>query len=208
MTSEIDPPATPPSGSGADQYLEGKMLIAMPTMGDDRFARTLIYMCAHSDEGAMGLIVNKVAPSIEFPELLEQLDIQNTGSVGEGAPAQAVPVLQGGPVEAGRGFVLHSHDYHQDNATLPISDHVSMTATVDVLKAIARGAGPNKAMLALGYAGWAPGQLEHEIQANGWLHCEADDELLFGDDLEGKYDQALAKLGVDISFLSGDAGHA
>ncbi|MCE8000419.1 MAG: YqgE/AlgH family protein [Rhodobiaceae bacterium] len=208
MTSEFDPPATPPSGSGADQYLEGKMLIAMPTMGDDRFARTLIYMCAHSDEGAMGLIVNKVAPSIEFPELLEQLDIQNTGSVGEGAPAPAVPVLQGGPVEAGRGFVLHSHDYHQDNATLPISDQVSMTATVDVLKAIARGAGPNKAMLALGYAGWAPGQLEHEIQANGWLHCEADDELLFGDDLEGKYDQALAKLGVDISFLSGDAGHA
>lgn len=208
MTSEIDPPATPPSGSGADQYLEGKMLIAMPTMGDDRFARTLIYMCAHSDEGAMGLIVNKVAPSIEFPELLEQLDIQNTGSVGEGGPAPTVPVLQGGPVEAGRGFVLHSHDYHQDNATLPISDHISMTATVDVLKAIARGAGPTKAMLALGYAGWAPGQLEHEIQANGWLHCDADDDLLFGDDLEGKYDQALAKLGVDISFLSGDAGHA
>lgn len=184
------------------------MLIAMPTMGDDRFARTLIYMCAHSDEGAMGLIVNKVAPSIEFPELLEQLDIQNTGSVGEGAPAPTVAVLQGGPVEAGRGFVLHSHDYHQDNATLPISDHISMTATVDVLKAIARGAGPTKAMLALGYAGWAPGQLEHEIQANGWLHCEADDELLFGEDLDAKYDQALAKLGVDISFLSGDAGHA
>jgi putative transcriptional regulator len=104
--------------------------------------------------------------------------------------------------------VLHSHDYHQDNATLPISDHISMTATVDVLKAIARGAGPSKAMLALGYAGWAPGQLEHEIQANGWLHCEADDDLLFGEDLDAKYDQALAKLGVDISFLSGDAGHA
>ncbi|WOF73105.1 YqgE/AlgH family protein [Parvibaculaceae bacterium PLY_AMNH_Bact1] len=208
MTPENDPPITPSNGSDADQYLEGKMLIAMPTMGDDRFARTLIYMCAHSDEGAMGLIVNKVAPSIEFPELLEQLDIQSTGSVGEGASAPAVPVLQGGPVEAGRGFVLHSHDYHQDNATLPISDHISMTATVDVLKAIARGAGPHKAMLALGYAGWAPGQLEHEIQANGWLHCEADDELLFGDDVDAKYDQALAKLGVDISFLSGDAGHA
>ena len=208
MTPEIDPPTTPPSGSDADQYLEGKMLIAMPTMGDDRFARTLIYICAHSDDGAMGLIVNKVAPSIEFPELLEQLDIQNNGSVGEGATAPTVPVLQGGPVEAGRGFVLHSHDYHQDNATLPIADHISMTATVDVLKAIARGAGPSKAMLALGYAGWAPGQLEHEIQANGWLHCEADDDLLFGEDLDAKYDQALAKLGVDISFLSGDAGHA
>ena len=184
------------------------MLIAMPTMGDDRFARTLIYMCAHSDEGAMGLIVNKVAPSIEFPDLLEQLDIQSTGSVGEGVSAPAVPVLQGGPVEAGRGFVLHSHDYHQEDATLPISDQVSMTATVDVLKAIARGTGPTKAMLALGYAGWAPGQLEHEIQANGWLHCDADDDLLFGIDLDEKYDQALAKLGVDISFLSGDAGHA
>jgi putative transcriptional regulator len=208
MTPETDPPTPPPSGSDADQYLEGKMLIAMPTMGDDRFARTLIYMCAHSDEGAMGLVVNKVAPSIEFPELLEQLDIQNTGSLGEGTRAPTVPVLQGGPVEAGRGFVLHSHDYHQDNATLPISDHISMTATVDVLKAIARGAGPSKAMLALGYAGWAAGQLEHEIQANGWLHCEADDDLLFGDDLDAKYDQALAKLGVDISFLSGDAGHA
>ncbi len=208
MTSDIDSPNPPPGGSGADQYLEGKMLIAMPTMGDDRFARTLIYMCAHSDEGAMGLIVNKVAPSIEFPDLLEQLHIESTGSIGEGGSAPTVPVLQGGPVEAGRGFVLHSHDYHQEDATLPISDQVSMTATVDVLKAIARGAGPSKAMLALGYAGWAPGQLEHEIQANGWLHCEADDDLLFGIDLDDKYDQALAKLGVDISFLSGDAGHA
>ncbi len=207
MTSDMNPPDTPPSGSDADQYLEGKMLIAMPTMGDDRFARTLIYICAHSDEGAMGLVVNKIAPSIDFPDLLQQLEIENTGT-GENAASPDVPVLQGGPVEAGRGFVLHTHDYHQDNATLPISDHVSMTATVDVLKAIARGRGPTKAMLALGYAGWAPGQLEHEIQANGWLHCDADDDLLFGADLEGKYDQALAKLGVDISFLSGDAGHA
>lgn len=185
------------------------MLIAMPTMGDDRFARTLIYMCAHSDEGAMGLVVNKIAPAIQFPELLEQLEIQsNLAPQGEEGVSPTVPVLQGGPVEAGRGFVLHSQDYHQDDATLPISENVSMTATVDVLKAIAHGTGPDKAMLALGYAGWAPGQLEHEIQANGWLHCDADDDLVFGINLDDKYDQALAKLGIDVSFLSGDAGHA
>jgi putative transcriptional regulator len=195
--------------SDIGQYLEGKMLIAMPTMGDDRFARTLIYLCAHSDEGAMGLVVNKIAPTIQFPELLEQLEIPNSPPLrGEGSAAAAVPVLQGGPVEAGRGFVLHSQDYHQDDATLSISEDVSMTASIDVLKAIARGAGPDKAMLALGYAGWGPGQLEHEIQANGWLHCDPDDDLIFGINLNDKYDQALAKLGVDVSYLSGDAGHA
>lgn len=195
--------------SDIGQYLEGKMLIAMPTMGDDRFARTLIYLCAHSDEGAMGLVVNKIAPTIQFPELLEQLEIPHSPPLqGEGSAAAAVPVLQGGPVEAGRGFVLHSQDYHQDDATLSISEDVSMTASIDVLKAIARGAGPDKAMLALGYAGWGPGQLEHEIQANGWLHCDPDDDLIFGINLNDKYDQALAKLGVDVSFLSGDAGHA
>jgi len=210
MTSNTDTFGDTPGGvSDADQYLEGKMLIAMPTMGDDRFARTLIYMCAHSDEGAMGLVVNKIAPSIRFPELLEQLEIPTPfAPQGEGGVPPLVPVLQGGPVEAGRGFVLHSQDYHQDNATLPISENVSMTATVDVLKAIAHGTGPDKAMLALGYAGWAPGQLEHEIQANGWLHCDADDDLVFGINLDRKYDQALAKLGIDVSFLSGDAGHA
>lgn len=195
--------------SGIGQYLEGKMLIAMPTMGDDRFARTLIYLCAHSDEGAMGLVVNKIAPSIQFPELLEQLEIPSSPPLqGKGSVPATVPVLQGGPVEAARGFVLHSQDYHQDNATLSISEDVSMTASIDVLKAIARGAGPDKAMLALGYAGWGPGQLEHEIQANGWLHCDPDDDLIFGINLNDKYNQALAKLGVDVSFLSGDAGHA
>jgi len=214
MTSNAEnsggtPGGPPGSVSDADQYLEGKMLIAMPTMGDDRFTRTLIYMCAHSDEGAMGLVVNKIAPTIQFPELLEQLEIPaSLTPQGERCVSPTVPVLQGGPVETGRGFVLHSQDYHQDNATLPISENVSMTATVDVLKAIAHGTGPDKAMLALGYAGWAPGQLEHEIQANGWLHCEADDDLLFGINLDDKYDQALAKLGIDVSFLSGDAGHA
>ncbi len=197
------------SGIPHDRYLEGKMLIAMPAMGDDRFVRTLIYMCAHSDEGAMGLVVNKLDASIAFPDLLEQLDIPKAApSLGEGGGAHKIQVLQGGPVETGRGFVLHSPDYHHDTSTLPISETIAMTASVEILRDIARGEGPARATLALGYAGWAPGQLEQEIQSNGWLHCEADNELVFGADIEGKYSQALAKLGVDVSFLSGEAGHA
>ncbi len=192
-----------------DRYLEGKMLIAMPTMGDDRFSRTLIYMCAHSDEGAMGLVVNKLEESINFPDLLAQLDIpKSSGSLGEGGTTPAMQILHGGPVETGRGFVLHSPDYRQDETTLPISKNIAMTASVEILRDIARGEGPDRAMLALGYAGWAPGQLEQEIQSNGWLHCEADNDLVFGSNIDGKYDQALAKLGIDVSFLSGEAGHA
>lgn len=197
------------NGIPHDRYLDGKMLIAMPTMGDDRFARTLIYICAHSDEGAMGLVVNRLDGSIEFPDLLEQLDIPKVGgSLGESGPAPTMKVLHGGPVETGRGFVLHSPDYHQDETTLPISEHIAMTASVEILRDIARGEGPHHAMLALGYAGWAPGQLEKEMQSNGWLHCEADNDLVFGADIESKYSRALAKLGIDVSFLSGEAGHA
>ncbi|PCJ69415.1 MAG: hypothetical protein COA62_12485 [Rhodobiaceae bacterium] len=200
---------TPFSDIPHDRYLEGKMLIAMPTMGDDRFSRTLIYMCAHSDEGAMGLVVNKLEASINFPDLLEQLEIPKaSGSMGEGGSPPIMHVLHGGPVETGRGFVLHSPDYHQEETTLPISQNIAMTASVEILRDIARGKGPDHAMLALGYAGWAPGQLEQEIQSNGWLHCEADNDLVFGPDIDGKYDQALAKLGIDVSFLSGEAGHA
>jgi putative transcriptional regulator len=192
-----------------EQYLEGKMLIAMPTMGDDRFARTLIYICAHSEEGAMGLVVNKIADTIRFPELLEQLEISKPSGIdGSLDEVPAVQVLQGGPVEPGRGFVLHSSDYHHEETSLPISKSVELTATVDILRDIAHGNGPDRAMLALGYAGWAPGQLEHEMQSNGWLHCDADNELIFGAALDEKYDRALAKLGVEISSLSGDAGHA
>lgn len=192
-----------------DQYLEGKMLIAMPTMGDERFTRTLIYVCAHSDEGAMGLIVNKVSDSIRFSDLLAQLDISQTSDDRPERPAyQELQILQGGPVEPGRGFVLHSPDYHHEETSLPISSSVELTATIDILRDIAGGHGPHRALLALGYAGWAPGQLEFEMQSNGWLHCDADDDLVFGGNIEEKYDQALAKLGIDISFLSGDAGHA
>ena len=190
-------------------YLDGQMLIAMPAMLDDRFARSLIYVCAHSTEGAMGIVVNQPAPNISFPDLLVQLDvipaadlIQLPSTVG------GVKVLKGGPVDTQRGFVLHSSDFFIENSTLPIDEGICLTATLDILKAIAHGSGPRSAILALGYAGWAPGQLENEIQHNGWLHCAADPELIFGSDTEGKYTLALRKLGIDLGMLSSEAGHA
>jgi putative transcriptional regulator len=190
-------------------YLDGQMLIAMPSMGDERFARSVIYVCAHSTEGAMGIVVNQPAANISFPDLLVQLDvipaadlIQLPSTVG------GVKVLKGGPVDTQRGFVLHSSDFFIENSTLPIDEGVCLTATLDILKAIAHGSGPRSAILALGYAGWAPGQLENEIQHNGWLHCAADPELLFGSDTEGKYTLALKKIGIDLGMLSSEAGHA
>jgi putative transcriptional regulator len=195
--------------TSARGYLDGQMLIAMPAMHDERFARTLIYVCAHSSEGAMGIIVNQPAGNIKFPDLLVQLEvIPATERIELPTKAEDVQVLKGGPVETGRGFVLHSADYFIENSTLPIDEGICLTATLDILKAIARGSGPASAVLALGYAGWAPGQLEHEIQENGWLHCAADSELIFGNDIDGKYDKALHKIGIDIGMLSSEAGHA
>jgi putative transcriptional regulator len=190
-----------------DGYLEGQLLIAMPIMTDKRFARSVIYMCAHSAEGAMGLIVNQRAEHISFSELLEQLGILPGNIDLERDPIE-IDVHVGGPVETGRGFVLHSSDYFVADSTLPIDDGVSLTATIDILKAIAGGKGPNRAILALGYAGWRAGQLESEIQANGWLHCPADPDLLFDRDLDQKYERALSKIGIDPSHLVSDAGHA
>ena len=184
-----------------DGYLTGHLLVAMPTMGDPRFARALIYLCAHSDAGALGLVVNRVAEAVTFPDLLEQLGIDVP------AAGRSFTVHVGGPVETSRGFVLHSADYRQES-TLVVSDEVALTASVDVLTAIAEGTGPRKSMLALGYAGWAPGQLEAEIQANGWLHAPADEELLFGTDNEAKWIRALRKIGLDPSTISSEAGHA
>lgn len=192
-----------------DGYLEGQMLIAMPQMGDPRFQRTLIYLCAHGEQGAMGLVVNKRALQITFPELLSQFSIKvlpESGLLNDELDTN--PILIGGPVEPERGFVLHSRDYSSDEATLPVADQVGLTSTLDILRAIAQGNGPSQALIALGYSGWAPGQLEVEIQANGWLHCPADDDLLFGPNLDAKYGQALATLGINISLLSGEAGHA
>lgn len=190
-------------------YLDGQLLIAMPVMGDPRFERSVIYLCAHSSEGAMGIIVNRPAGSIDFPELLVQLDIINkTDRTRLRENAETMKVLKGGPVETGRGFVLHSSDFFIKDATLRIDDGICLTATVDILKAIVRGDGPKYAVLALGYAGWAPGQLETEIQDNGWLHCDADPDLVFGGDVEEKYGRALRKIGIDPGMLSNEAGHA
>lgn len=197
-------------GEGAAEgFLDGQLLIAMPTMQDPRFQRSVIYICAHSADGAMGIVVNQRARSIRFPELLVQLEV-----IGEADAIRLPPrvgqvqVLKGGPVETGRGFVLHSNDYFLDNSTLPIDGAVNLTATVDILRAIAKGEGPAQAVLALGYAGWSPGQLESEIQQNGWLNCPADPSFIFDEELDAKYDRALRKLGVDPSMLSATAGRA
>lgn len=202
----MDKSAGKPSGRG---YLDGQMLIAMPSMRDERFARSVIYICAHSSEGAMGIVVNQPAGNIDFSDLLVQLDVIPAAD-GIELPRRAgeVKVLKGGPVETGRGFVLHSSDFFIENSTLPIDDGICLTATLDILKAIARGEGPSSAVLALGYAGWAPGQLEAEIQENGWLHCTADSELLFDPDVDSKYEKALKKIGIAVGMLSSEAGHA
>ena len=201
------------SGRKADtknrDFLDGQMLIAMPVMDDERFQRTVIYICAHSADGAMGIVVNRPAGSIDFPGLLVQLDvIDKKDRISLPEDAESLRVMRGGPVETGRGFVLHSSDFFLEDSTLAIDDGVSLTATLDILKAIASGTGPRQAILALGYAGWSPGQLEREIKHNGWLHCPADPELIFGEDIDGKYQRALAKLGIDLAALSNEAGHA
>jgi putative transcriptional regulator len=190
-------------------YLDGQFLIAMPGMQDNRFSRTVVYICAHSADGAMGIMVNQAAPQITFRDLLVQLNIIPEGpEIRLPDAADTMRVQRGGPVETGRGFVLHSADYFIENSTLPIDEHICLTATLEILKAIALGTGPRSAMLALGYAGWAPGQLESEIQANGWLSCPASPELIFDADLDNKYERALATIGIDPGRLSSEAGHA
>ena len=190
-------------------YLEGQVLVAMPGMTDQRFARSVIYLCAHSREGAMGLIINQRAKRVKFADLLVQLEvIDEQEAIRLPQRAGGMQVLKGGPVETQRGFVLHSSDYHVEDTTMPIDATVSLTATVDILRAIAKDAGPYQAVLALGYAGWAAGQLEKEIQQNGWLSCEADADLVFGADLESKYGRAMRKIGIDPAMLVNDAGHA
>jgi putative transcriptional regulator len=197
------------SKGSARGYLDGQMLIAMPALQDGPFSRSVIYICAHSNDGAMGIIVNHPAANINFPDLLVQLEVIPAADRIQLPPrAETVKVLKGGPVETQRGFVLHSSDFFIEDSTLPIDDGVCLTATLDILKAIARGKGPASAVLALGYAGWAAGQLESEIQGNGWLHCSADAELIFGADIESKYDKALRKIGINLGMLSSEAGHA
>jgi putative transcriptional regulator len=182
--------------------LNGRMLIAMPGMGDPRFERTVIYMCSHGEDGAMGLVVNRPAAGVSFADLLRQLDIET------GPQSQSSGLRFGGPVEVGRGFVLHSSDFHARDGTMRVDDHVSLTSTLDVLRAMAEGRGPRRTLVALGYAGWAPNQLEDELRRNGWLICDADEDLLFSTDDEAKWARALAKLGVSPLSLSATGGTA
>jgi putative transcriptional regulator len=182
--------------------LAGQLLVAMPQMLDERFARSVVYLCSHSEEaGAMGLVINKLLGSLTMGELFAQLDISPSG------PASSRPVHFGGPVEGGRGFVLHTTDYSEES-TFVVGGNIAVTASMDILRAIGNGRGPRQSLFALGYAGWAPGQLDAEIQANGWLSVAADDDIVFSSDEDSKWRRALGKLGVDLSMLSSDAGHA
>jgi putative transcriptional regulator len=187
-----------PRGEG---YLGGQVLIAMPSLQDPRFSRTVICLCAHSPDGAMGIVLNKPLEGLSFDELLKQLGLEPV------PPQRRIRLCQGGPVEGGRGFVLHTRDWSNDQS-LQVTDDVALTASVDILTAIAGGGGPRQGILALGYAGWGPGQLEDEIQANAWLSVTPDEALLFGGDGDGKWLAAMAKLKVDPALLSGAAGHA
>jgi putative transcriptional regulator len=182
-------------------YLAGHLLIAMPGMQDPRFDHTVVCLCAHSSDGAMGLIVNRPLAGMEFDELLRQLAIEPV------PPQRRIRMVSGGPVEGGRGFVLHSDDWSTEGS-LPVMPGLALTASLDILKAIAGGGGPKAGVLALGYAGWAPGQLEDEIQRNAWLSVPADEALVFSDDTSRTWDAALAKLRVDPALLSAAAGHA
>ena len=182
--------------------LTGQLLLAMPGMGDPRFAFTVILMCSHSSDGAMGLIVNKPAHDMKFNDLLKQMKIAPLKT------AREVPVQIGGPVEAGRGFVLHSGEYVADESTLRVGDEYGMTVTVDILEQMARGTGPDQAMLCMGYAGWGPFQLEDELQQNGWLTCDATPEIVFGMDHDEKWQAALQSMGVDPLMLSAAGGQA
>ena len=187
--------------------LEGHFLIAMPGMPDERFARSVIYVCAHSPKGAMGFIINK-AQEISFGALLTQLGIVgNEDEIHLPGKGREVSVCMGGPVEKGRGFVLHSDDYDSES-TVAVAENVALTPTLDILKAISAGIGPATAIMALGYAGWGAGQLEAEIAANGWLTCAADTSVMFDPELDGKYNRALGLLGIDPAFLNSEAGHA
>jgi len=171
--------------------------------------RSVVYVCAHSEDGAMGIILNHPAEGVNFVDLLLQLKvIDSTDQPHVADSAGAMRVLSGGPVDSGRGFVLHSPDYRAAEATMSIDADISMTATLDVLRSIAQGEGPREAVLALGYAGWSPGQLEKEILANSWMICPSDPLLVFDEDYESKYERALGAIGVDLRFLSDEAGHA
>ena len=184
-----------------DPYLTGQLLIAMPAMEDPRFTQSVILMCAHTDEGAMGIVLNRPLAKPSFEALLQQLDVEPT------PPARQIRLCQGGPVDHGRGFVLHTNDWTGDGS-LRVDEHLALTASLDVLQEIARGRGPREGLLALGYASWGPGQLDQEMHDNVWLSAPAVLELLFDAEYDTKWRRALGILRIDPMLLSGAAGHA
>jgi putative transcriptional regulator len=190
-----------PEAPAAPDWLTGQLLVAMPGMGDPRFLRAVIYVCSHGPSGAMGLIVNRLFGDADFPMLLEQLNIDSP------SPPPDIPVQFGGPVEMGRGFVLHSSEYAREGTTR-IDDAVSVTATIEIIQDIANGKGPERALMLLGYAGWGGGQLEDELKQNGWLTVGTDEDLLFDKDLETKWERAMAKIGISPAMLSNTQGNA
>ncbi|MGF0536989.1 YqgE/AlgH family protein [Agrobacterium sp. ES01] len=188
-------------------FLDGQFLIAMPGMADGNFSRSVVYICAHSPAGAMGFIINRAQP-VSFPDVLSHLEILPQDElIMLPDTARQFPVQCGGPVESGRGFVLHSDDY-LSGSSIPVTDDISLTATLDVVRAISGGHGPRRATMLLGYAGWGPGQLDDEVANNGWLNCPPTEDLIFDTALDTKYERALALMGVSPAMLSAEAGHA
>ncbi|HEX4297945.1 MAG TPA: YqgE/AlgH family protein [Devosia sp.] len=188
---------------------KGQFLVAMPGMGDERFRDTVIYVVGHGDEGAMGLVVNQSVDDMHFADILEELGLGEKDQIIRlPSTVRDREVLRGGPVQRGRGFVLHSPDYFREGNSYAVNDDICLTATLDILKSMAFRNAPADAVFALGYCGWAPGQLENEIALNGWLTVPFLRELLFGTPLSERYDMALSQLGITRASLSGAAGHA
>ncbi|WP_417492574.1 YqgE/AlgH family protein [Maricaulis sp.] len=185
-----------------DGFLNGKLLIASPGIGDPRFDRSVILMCDHSAEHAMGIVLNKRVEGLRLPEVFEQLGVEITEDTVDR------PVLLGGPVERQRGFVLHTNDFQTSDSTLPVTGEIALSSTKDALDAMASSTPPRRSLLALGYAGWGSGQLEDELAANAWLVADADEALVFSSDIEGKWQNALSILGISPEHLSGASGTA
>ena len=201
IVSRLKNIAKSPAAPVAPQGLAGQLLIAMPGMADPRFTRAVIYVCSHGPNGAMGLVVNRLFGDADFRMLLDQLNVEASISTPD------IPVQFGGPVEMGRGFILHSGDYLREGTTR-IDESIAVTATVEIIQDIADGNGPERVMMALGYTGWSAGQLDEELKNNGWLTVAADEAIVFGEDLDSKWDRAMAKIGISPAMLSGTAGHA
>lgn len=188
-----------------DNNFAGKLLLSMPTIGDPRFSKSVIYICTHDESGAMGLMINSAVPALSFRDLLGQLNIESDPAMNDAL--SEIEVMSGGPVENARGFILHDKSFAQKD-TIAISNDIAVTGTIDAMKDIAHGNGPDNMVFILGYAGWGENQLEEEIRANAWLMVEADHDLLFNTQAEDKWEKAVRKLGIDPTMLTGTAGNA